>query len=94
MLGSRVVVQFGFPEGSAGTDLWETEDMQKKVKGRVAKRAARKVKREEGTITESTNSVNQRHNMEEGKSPYAKRKPREDVNQAAARVVHKLTDNK
>jgi hypothetical protein len=41
--------------------------MQKKVKDRVAKRTARKLKREEGNIDAAINSVNQRHNMEEGK---------------------------
>lgn len=52
--------------------------MQKKVKNRVAKRAARKLKREEGTIDEAIRSVNQRHNMEEGKSPYDPRKSAKD----------------
>jgi hypothetical protein len=51
--------------------------MQKKVKDRVAKRAERKLKREEGTVDEAVRSVNQRHNIVEGKSPYAKRQPRE-----------------
>jgi len=52
--------------------------MQKRVKNRVAKRAARKLKREEGTIDEAIRSVNQRHNMEEGKSPYEPRKAAKD----------------
>lgn len=49
--------------------------MHKKIKNRVAKRAERKLKREEGTIDEAVRSVNERHNIVEGKSPYAKRKP-------------------
>jgi len=52
--------------------------MQKRVKNRVAKRAARKLKREEGTIDEAIRWVNQRHNMEEGKSPYEPRKAAKD----------------
>jgi len=48
--------------------------MQKKVKNRVAKRTERKLKREEGTIDEAVRRVNERHNTEEGKSPYEPRK--------------------
>lgn len=49
--------------------------MQKKVKNRVAERAKRKLKRDEGTVAEAVRRVNERHNMEEGKSPYELRKP-------------------
>ena len=49
--------------------------MQRRVKNRVAKRAARKLIREKGTIDEAISSVNQRHNMEDGKSPYEPRTP-------------------
>lgn len=65
--------------------------MKKKVKNRVANRTKRKLKREEGTIDETVRSVNERHNIVEGKSPYAQRQPREDFSQAAARVVPEAT---
>jgi hypothetical protein len=68
--------------------------MKKKVKNRVAKRTERKLKREEGTIDASVCSVNQRHNIIEGKSPYAKRQPREDFGQTTARIVKEATEAK
>jgi len=52
--------------------------MQKGIKNRVAKRGVRKLKREERTIDEAIRTVNQRHNMEEGKSPHEPRKAAKD----------------
>ena len=58
----------------------ELEDMDglRAITAWLKAKEAQKLKREEGTIDEAIHSANQRHNIEEGKSPYEPRKPVKD----------------